>query len=212
VLPVLDGLMNETFFGKRVISGDDKALTLLVQSRGWKVRYQSSAHVYTPGSTEMRVFLKQRLRWARNSWRADLKALASQWVWRKPLLAVHLIDRLLQPLTTLVAPLYVGYAISQGHWSAVLAVITWWCISRTVKLWPNLRRKSSNITILPWYLAFNYWSAVMRIYAFYTMNQQGWITRWNQNRMALLGPMRLVPGYVATILTVLVVAFWLYGS
>jgi hypothetical protein len=52
----------------------------------------------------------------------------------------------------------------------------------------------------------------MRIYAFYTMNQQGWITRWNQNRLSLLGPMRLVPGYVATILTVLFVAFLLYAS
>jgi cellulose synthase/poly-beta-1,6-N-acetylglucosamine synthase-like glycosyltransferase len=210
VLPVLDGLMNETFLGKKVISGDDKALTLLVQSHGWKVRYQEEARVYTPGSTEMRTFLKQRLRWARNSWRADLKALASRWVWRRPLLAVHLMDRLLQPLTSLIAPLYLCYAIWQQQWVSVAVVLTWWLISRAIKLWPNLSRDMSNIKILPWYLLFNYWSAVVRIYAFYTMNQQGWITRWNQNRMALLGPMRLVPGYAATALTVAVVALWLY--
>lgn len=43
MLPVLDGLLNETFLGRRVISGDDKALTLLVQGQRWKVRYQETA-------------------------------------------------------------------------------------------------------------------------------------------------------------------------
>jgi cellulose synthase/poly-beta-1,6-N-acetylglucosamine synthase-like glycosyltransferase len=210
VLPMLDGLMNETFLGKRVISGDDKALTLLVQSQGWKVRYQETARVYTPGAPEMRTFLKQRLRWARNSWRADLKALASGWTWRKPLLAYHLLDRLLQPLTTLIGPLYLGYVLYHQQWVAVAVLLTWWFSSRVIKLWPNLQRGISNITILPWYLIFNYWSAVVRIYAFFTMNQQGWITRWDKSRMALLGPLRLVPGYVATILTVAAVAFFLY--
>ncbi len=83
VLPLLDDLLSETFFGRPVISGDDKALTLLVQGQGWKVRYQETACVYTPGATEMPSFLKQRLRWARNSWRADLKALFSRWIWRR---------------------------------------------------------------------------------------------------------------------------------
>ncbi|MEZ4735123.1 MAG: glycosyltransferase [Caldilineaceae bacterium] len=79
-LTALEDLMEEKFFGRPVISGDDKALTLAVQKRGWKVRYQENACVYTPGATVMKVFLKQRLRWARNSWRADLKALCSRWV------------------------------------------------------------------------------------------------------------------------------------
>jgi Glycosyltransferase like family 2 len=207
VIPVLDGLVNETFMGKKVISGDDKALTLLVQGEGWKVRYQESAVVYTPGAEEMRTFLKQRLRWARNSWRADLKAVSSRWAWRKPLLTVHLIDRLLQPLTTLVAPLYVIYAILQQHWLAVAVVISWWFLSRTIKIWPHLRRGRSSLAILPWYVGFNYWSAVMRIYAFFTMNQQGWITRWNQNRMALLGPLQSMPPYLATAMTIALVAW-----
>lgn len=206
VLPVLGSLLNETFFGKRVISGDDKALTLLVQGQGWKVRYQENAQVYTPGAVEMRVFLKQRLRWARNSWRADLKAIVSRWAWRKPLLALHLLDRLLQPLTTIVAPLYVSFAIFQQNWLAVLVVVSWWFVSRGVKLWPHLRRDWRNISILPAYVAFNYWSAVMRIYAFFTMNEQGWITRWNRNRLAILAPMRVLPAYMATILTIGLVA------
>jgi hyaluronan synthase len=210
VLPVLDGLLNETFLGKRVISGDDKALTLLVQGQGWKVRYQENARVYTPGAVEMRVFLKQRLRWARNSWRADLKAISSGWAWRKPLLALHLLDRLLQPLTTIVAPLYVSFAIFHQHWLAVLVVVSWWFVSRGIKLWPHLRRNWWNIGILPAYVAFNYWSAVMRIYAFFTMNEQGWITRWNKSRMAIFAPMRAVPAYLATVLTIGLVASFIF--
>lgn len=210
VIPVLDGLLNETFLGKKVISGDDKSLTLLVQGQGWKVRYQETARVYTPGAVEMSVFLKQRLRWARNSWRADFKALFSRWAWRKPLLALHLIDRLIQPLTTLVAPLYVSFAIFRQHWIAVAVVITWWFLSRCVKLWPHLRRRWWHISILPYFVAFNYWSAVMRIYAFFTMNQQGWITRWNKSRMAMLGPLAQAPSYLATGLTVALVGFGVF--
>ncbi|HRW04102.1 MAG TPA: glycosyltransferase [Caldilineaceae bacterium] len=172
-LTALEDLMEETFWGRRVISGDDKALTLAVQSRGWKVRYQDNTCVYTPGATVMKDFLKQRLRWARNSWRADLKALGSRWAWRKPFLAFHLFDRLLQPLTTLIAPIYLGYAISRGHWLAVLLLVGWWTISRTIKIGPHLRRDWKNIRVLPWYITFSYWSAVTKIYAFFTMNQQG---------------------------------------
>lgn len=208
VLPVLEALNTETFFGRPVISGDDKALTLLVQGDGWKVRYQETARVYTPGAMAMNSFLKQRLRWARNSWRADLKALASGWIWRKPLLLLHLLDRLVQPLTTLVGPIYLLTATAQGDWPVVFFLITWWFISRALKMWPHLQRNYWNIRILPWYVFFSYWTAVVKVYAFFTMNQQGWITRWNQARMRLAGPLRQAPGYAFTGITLLLFAWF----
>ena len=208
VLPVLEELNNETFFGRPVISGDDKALTLLVQGHGWKVRYQEGAKVFTPGATAMNSFLKQRLRWARNSWRADFKALASDWIWRHPLLFFHLLDRLVQPLTTLVGPIYLITALFQQQWPIVAFLISWWFISRTIKIWPHLQRNYRNIRILPWYVVFSYWTAIVKIYAFFTMNQQGWITRWNQTRMRLAGPLGQAPAYAFTCMTVLIFA-WL---
>jgi len=212
-LTALEDLMEEKFFGRPVISGDDKALTLAVQRRGWKVRYQENACVYTPGATVMKVFLKQRLRWARNSWRADLKALCSRWVWRHPILAFHLIDRLFQPFTTLVAPLYLGFALFQRNWAAVLFLISWWFISRSIKIWPHLRRHWLNIRVLPWYIFFNYWSAVMKIYAFFTMNQQGWITRWSRGGKgaAWIKSLQAVPSYAATGITVGLVALFVHS-
>lgn len=211
VLPLLNDLLSETFFGRSVISGDDKALTLLVQGQGWKVRYQETACVYTPGATEMPSFLKQRLRWARNSWRADLKALFSRWIWRKPVLLFHLLDRLAQPLTTLVGPLYLINSLWQQQWSVVCFLLFWWLISRTVKIWPHLRRDPRNVRILPWYVFFSYWTAIIKIYAFFTMNQQGWITRWNQNRLALAGPLRQAPGYAFTCITLFIFAWFVNG-
>jgi len=209
VVPVLDDLMNETFMGRRVISGDDKCLTLLLQSAGWKVRYQDTARVYTPGATEFKSFQKQRLRWARNSWRSDFKALLSHWAWRKPFFFFHLIDRLLQPLTTLIAPIYCLLSIYHQQWATVGILIAWWLISRSIKMWSHVQRDFSNIKILPMYILISYWFAIVRIYAFFTMNQQGWITRWNSSRMAALGPLRLVPGYLGTALTIAMVAVFI---
>ncbi len=209
IVPVLDDLMNETFMGKKVISGDDKCLTLLVQAAGWKVAYQENARVYTPGTNEFKLFQKQRLRWARNSWRADFKTLFSHWAWRKPFLFFHLIDRLFQPLTTLVAPIYCLFCIYHQQWLTVCFLLLWWSLSRSVKIWPHLSRGFSNIQILPWFIGISYWFAIVRIYAFFTMNQQGWITRWSSNRMAAFGPLRLLPGYLGTALTLLMITLFI---
>lgn len=213
VLTALEDLMEETFWGRPVISGDDKALTLAVQSRGWKVRYQENACVYTPGATVMKVFLKQRLRWARNSWRADLKAVGSRWTWGKPFLFFHLLDRLLQPLTTLMAPLFLGFALFQGNWGAALFLILWWFVSRSIKIMPHIQRHWLNIRILPWYVFFNYWSAVMKIYAFFTMNQQGWITRWSRTGKggAWAQSLQSMPSYAATTVTIGVMALLVHS-
>ena len=211
IVPLLDDLMNETFMGQRVISGDDKCLTLLLQAKGWKVRYQENARVYTPGFSGFGGFQKQRLRWARNSWRSDLKALFSHWAWRKPFFIVHLIDRLFQPFTTLIAPIYALFCIYHQRWFMLGLLISWWFLSRIIKIWPHMREDFSNIRILPWYIGISYWFAIVRIYALFTMNQQGWITRWNSSRMALAGPLRLLPGYLATVMTVVLLAFFLNG-
>ncbi|MCB9432828.1 MAG: glycosyltransferase [Ardenticatenaceae bacterium] len=198
VLPLLDELLNETFWGKQVISGDDKRLTHLVQAKGWKVRYQENARVFTPGATTMKSFLKQRLRWARNSWRADLRALYDGWVWREPALALHLIDRIFQPLTTLIAPIYFLIALFRLQWDLMLILLVWWMFSRGLKIWPHLRRRPNDIIILPAYILYSYYFALAKIFAFFTMNQQGWITRWDSSRLGQVRQLRMIPAYSAT--------------
>lgn len=198
VIPLLDELANETFWGQKVIAGDDKRLTHLVQAQGWKVRYQENARVYTPGFPELGPFIRQRVRWARNSWRADLRAIFSSWLWKRPVLAFYSIDRLFQPLTSLVAPTYLVLSIIYQDWFTTIIILVWWLVSRTVKIWMHLRRRRSSFIILPFYIFFIYMNALIRIYAFFTMNHQSWVTRWDQTRMRHLGFVRSFLSYAAT--------------
>ena len=198
VIPLLDELANETFWGQKVIAGDDKRLTHLVQERGWKVRYQENARVYTPGFPQLGPFIRQRVRWARNSWRADLRAIFSSWLWKRPVLAFYSIDRLFQPLTSLVAPTYLVLSIIHQDWFTTIIILVWWLVSRTVKIWMHLRRRRSSFIILPFYIFFIYMNALIRIYAFFTMNHQSWVTRWDQTRMRHLGFVRSFLSYAAT--------------
>jgi len=118
---------------------------------------------------------------------------------------------MLQPLTTLVAPLYLGFLLFHGHGRAIAILLLWWFLSRTIKIMPHLRQNWTNIRVLPWYIFFNYWSAVMKIYAFFTMNQQGWITRWSRSGKvsAFSMWMQTMPSYTATALTVGLVALFI---
>ncbi|MBX3011974.1 MAG: glycosyltransferase [Caldilineaceae bacterium] len=215
ILPLLDELLHETFWGQAVIAGDDKRLTNLVQAQGWKVRYQESARVYTPGFPRIAQFLRQRIRWARNSWRADLRAIFSRWLWRRPVLAFHSIDRLFQPLTTLVAPTYLVLSVIHGDWFTTIIILLWWMISRTIKIWMHLRRRRSSIMILPIYILFTYVFALVRIYAFFTMNHQSWVTRWDKTRVRQLSWVRSALSYAATgimVIFVVVVINVLYNQ
>lgn len=205
VLPLLNDLLHETFWGQAVIAGDDKRLTNLVQAQGWKVRYQESARVYTPGFPHVSQFIRQRVRWARNSWRSDLRALFSRWLWQRPVLAFHSIDRLFQPLTTLVAPTYLVLSIIHRDWFTTIIILFWWMLSRTVKIWMHLRRRRSSFIILPIYIVFAYVFALIRIYAFFTMNHQSWVTRWDQSRVRRLSFLRSALSYAATGIMVIVV-------
>jgi parallel beta-helix repeat protein len=207
VLPQLDGLLNETFWGKPCISGDDKRLTHLVQAAGWSVRYQENARVFTPGAAEMGSFLKQRLRWTRNSWRADLRALWDGWAWKKPALAFHLLDRIVQPVTTLIAPIYFGIALYTRNWRDVVILLAWWLISRGVKIAPNIRRRRSSILMLPIYVVMTWYFALLKLFALFTLNEQGWITRWDKGRLGNVRKIRLVPAYSATCGVVVLLSF-----
>lgn len=179
-------LENETFWGVKCISGDDKCITRLVQERGWGVRYQANARVLTPGAPDVLTFLKQHIRWTRNSYRSDLKSLMSKWVWKKEkFLAYHMVDRFTQPFTLILGPMYFIFSILWGHWVVAGILLVWWHFSRGIKLYPHLKQHPSDIVILQFYIFTTYLLAILKIYALVTIRQQGWITRWDKNRLQI---------------------------
>ncbi|KKU03458.1 MAG: Glycosyl transferase family 2 [Candidatus Amesbacteria bacterium GW2011_GWB1_47_26] len=211
ITPMLSDLVNEKFMGVPVISGDDKRLTYLVLAAGWKVAYQSTSHVYTPGMAELGAYLKQRLRWTRNSLRADLSAIFNGWPIRHPALLFFQIDKFLQGFVVILSPIYFFVSIYLHLWIAAFAIFCWWFISRTIKLYyPHLSYKPKNIVILPGYVLYTFLAGILKIYALFTLNTQGWITRWDKSRLPQFRLLLAAPSYLATLSVVLFLTYGVY--
>lgn len=202
ILPQLDNLLNETFWGQKVISGDDKRLTYLVQAAGYKCLYQANGIVFTHGMEGIREFLKQRIRWTRNSWRADLRALTKKWTYRYPLFVWYLLDRCIQPFTLLISPIFFIFSIISANWTLAIAILIWWHISRFVKLFPHFKRRPQDIVILPIFIVFNFLTSIIKIYALITLNTQGWVTRWDKSRLPRLHFLSKLTSYSATFIVI----------
>lgn len=183
LMPLLKPFLNEYFWGKHVISGEDKRFTYLMEAKGYKALYQSTSQVYTTGTETIDTYLKQQTRWMRNSWRSDLRALKEGWVFKYPLFAVYLIDRAVQPFTLVLSPLFFISALLLGFWKAALVILAWWHISRVIKMYPHLRKYPKDIVLLTPYIFFSFVSAYYKLFALLSLNEQGWITRWDKSRL-----------------------------
>jgi hyaluronan synthase len=183
-------LRHEHFLGTRGISGDDKRLTHLILEQGWHTAYVLGAAVYTPGLGSLKTFLKQRLRWTRNSWRADLRAVGKGWVWAHPALAIFMIDRFIQPLFMLIGPVVFTISIIRQEWLFVGILLIWWFVSRLVKIFGYFRENPKRLIYLPAYIIYGYVNAIIKIYALATLIEHSWATRWAKNRAKRKGMLR----------------------
>lgn len=172
-----DEFMSERFLGVPCNSGDDKRLTTLTLERGHRTYYQSSARVWSTFPEDARSFVKQRTRWARNTWRSDLRALFRGWVFRYPFLAFTMIDKAISPFTLLLAPTFFALALVRGDWIVAGVLATWWFVSRAAKMLPHFRRRPSSLAIFPVFLFLTFAMAVLKIYALSTIRTQRWLTR-----------------------------------
>jgi N-acetylglucosaminyltransferase len=179
VLPVLDDLENEYFLGKRCISGDDGRLTWLVLASGWRTVHQSSAHALSMFPASFSAFVKQRVRWSRNSYRCYLTAIGKGWLWRVPFVTkITVLQILLTPLTMGLSMFYLLFNRLDFTVIGAAAAISWLLLGRGVRGISNLRRHPSDILILPVLaLVVIFVALPIKTYAFFTMNKQGWLTR-----------------------------------
>jgi cellulose synthase/poly-beta-1,6-N-acetylglucosamine synthase-like glycosyltransferase len=177
LLDVEHDFMNETFWGVPSLSGDDKRLTTLILERGHLTYLQRTAEVWSTFPTTWRVFYRQRLRWARNTWRSDIRALSHRWVYRHPFLAFTMMDKGISSFTLLLGPIFLVHSIIQQNWAFVVVLLLWWQISRTAKLLPHLRRRPSSFFLIPGYVFVSWLMALIKLYALCTIRQQRWLTR-----------------------------------
>lgn len=178
LLRISDRFMNETFLGVPCMSGDDKRLTTLALEEGYATVLQRSARVWSTFPSDGRRFFKQRLRWSRNTWRSDLRALGSRWAWRHPFLAFSMVDKAISSFTLLIAPTFMTIALVRGDWIVAGLLALWWLVSRSAKMLPHLERKPGHFfTMMPVYIGMSFVMALVKIYALTTIRTQRWLTR-----------------------------------
>jgi cellulose synthase/poly-beta-1,6-N-acetylglucosamine synthase-like glycosyltransferase len=182
VLPVLEHLEHEFFLGRRCVAGDDGRLTWLVLASGYRTVHQSSARALSMFPNTFRAFCRQRVRWSRNSYRCYLTAAWNGWLWRTPLVAqVTVLQILFTPVTMFAAIYYVVVAgLGPAGARGLVLGVAWLLLGRTIRSLSHLRRKPSDLVLLPVVVAVIALVALpIKTYALVTMNRQGWLTRWS---------------------------------
>jgi N-acetylglucosaminyltransferase len=179
VLPVLGELEFETFLGKRCISGDDGRLTWLILRDGWRAGYQMNARAWTVFPNTFRGFVKQRIRWSRNSYRCYLRAMGRGWLWRQPVItSVSVIQNLVGPFTLSIATYFLVLGLLKHHWVLAVLAASWVMAGRALKGFRHLFQGPEALLFLPLVtLVFIVVMIPVKFYALLTLNKQGWITR-----------------------------------
>jgi len=179
VLPVLEHLEHEFFLGRRCVAGDDGRLTWLVLASGYTTVFQSSAQALSMFPATFGAFVKQRVRWSRNSYRCYLTALWNGWLRDVPFVSkITVLQILLTPVTMGMALTYLVLSRMSPGWQGVVLGLGWLMAGRLVRSISHLRRHPLDIVLLPLVTAVVILiSLPIKLYAFVTMNKQGWLTR-----------------------------------
>jgi N-acetylglucosaminyltransferase len=179
ILPMLAQLEHEVFLGRECIAGDDGRLTWLVLSRGYRTVHQDSARADSMFPGTFRAFVRQRLRWSRNSYRCYFTAAWKGWLWKQPIVTqVTVIQIIATPLTMLSGLAVSGFALLWNRWDVLAVSLVWLLAGRAVRGISHLREHPRDIAILPAVVAVTILVALpIKLYAFLTMNTQAWLTR-----------------------------------
>jgi len=179
ITPLLPQLEKEYFLGRLCVAGDDGRLTWLVLGAGYKTVHQSNARAWSMFPDTFGAFMKQRLRWSRNSYRCYLTAAYKGWLWRQPFVTqVTVLQVLATPISMFGALAYLAFAVAHGLLPVVLLGGVWFFLGRSIRGLSHLREQPRDLWILPVVAVTIALVALpVKILAFATMNRQGWLTR-----------------------------------
>jgi cellulose synthase/poly-beta-1,6-N-acetylglucosamine synthase-like glycosyltransferase len=175
---VAPDLLTESWAGiRKTGGGDDKLLTTRIHDKNYYTTLVRNVFVYTRSEHELLKFLKQRLRWGRNSWFSDLRALFTRrWMWQSPILLFYTLDRMVSSFTIMLSPWLMIYFIVTLNWEGILLILLWWLVSRTIKTLPYLLQ-THRFHILPLYIAMTFVLGAVNIHALVTMGESSWMSR-----------------------------------
>ena len=182
LLSKFEPFLNEVILNRKKESGEDKCLTRLVQSSGWKTQYQSNAVIYSSAAFDFKTFIKQRLRWSRNSHNSDFISLWQGWAWGHPFLAFWMLDRFISTFTLFLGPIFFSLALYHNQWFLATSIIILWIVGRGIKIYPHINRYPRDVIILPVYIFISFLIALTKLYALVTIRDQHVIRGKNVKR------------------------------
>ena len=200
ITPLMPALEHEVFLGRECVAGDDGRLTWLVLAAGYRTVYQASAQADSMFPDSWAAFVKQRVRWSRNSYRTYLTALAQGWLWRQPLITqVTVLQVLVTPLSMGAAVFYTAAWAGSGGLLAAAAALAWAVLGRGLRGLSHLRENPRDLAIVPLMTLVVAGIALpVKVWAAVTMNRQGWLTRTDTGRVQGQGEIRATPAPVRT--------------
>ncbi len=206
-------LINEQWLGiRKTGGGEDKCLTTFLQDAGYHTAVIIDSEVYTRPESSPRVYVSQSLRWARNSWFSDLRAIFQRkpWMVRNPIMLFYTLDRMMSTFTLALAIWYMTILILTQHYLSAGILAAWWVISRAIKIYPYLV-ETKRFWVVPAYSIFSIFLSVVKIHALVTLWETGWLTRGAGQKAKDFSKMLLTNAYrtiTAVVMVVLgVVAF-----
>jgi hyaluronan synthase len=193
IAPLMPALEREIFLGRECVAGDDGRLTWLVLASGYTTVHQDTAEADSMFPAQLGAFLRQRLRWSRNSYRCYLTALANGWLWRQPFITqVTVMQILLTPLSMGATVWYGSSWIRDGGWVAALIVLAWAIVGRSLRGLSHLLENPREIVLAPLVaLTIAVIALPVKLWAAITLNRQGWLTRQEGQRVQ--GQEEIVP-------------------
>jgi hyaluronan synthase len=193
----LDEFLNQRFMGKKFDSGDDGWMTTLLLRHGHKTVFQSTAVAVTEAPRKLRDYVRQQIRWNRNSTRRTLHAITKKWAYKRGFMyPFHLFITLIRApfwMTVILLALYryltgTAIGVKAAHWFDptwsnwrliffILAII----IIRCLRGMPYIWRQPKALIFLPLYAFIApFLLAPMKIYAMLTLRNARWITRGDE--------------------------------
>lgn len=172
-------LTTEEWLGiKKTGGGEDKCLTTFLMDAGYKCAVVVNSTVYTRPEASLKVYFSQSLRWARNSWFSDLRAIFTRrpWMVRDPILMFYTLDRMMSTFTLIWAAWYMCLLLLTHRWHAAAFLFAWWMISRAIKTAPWLIETRKFWVVLP-YAFITFWLSFLKVHALVTLWETGWLTR-----------------------------------
>jgi hyaluronan synthase len=150
-----------------------------VLAQGYRTVHQSSAKALSMFPATFRAFAKQRVRWSRNSFRCYLTAIRMGWLRRQPIITqLTVLQILLTPVTMGMSLAYLIFSRLEYTVIGAALAVAWVVVGRGVRGFSHLRQHPRDLLLLPLMtLTVILVALPIKLFAFVTMNKQGWLTR-----------------------------------